>query len=144
MHRFITPFFRRMEVELLRYFDILATAESNNKTAANDESRLFEDLFVYNKYGNSVRPVKNKTRPVQVFLDVALVQLIDLVSFKTILSQLSPFSEYQNIKASSESALFAESHVSISAINNSLELISDIFLTFVSLSLSQLLDVLSV
>lgn len=46
----------------------------------NEESRLFEDLFVYNKYDNSVRPVRNKTRPVQVNLDVALVQLIDLVS----------------------------------------------------------------
>jgi len=57
---------------------LISIAESNKKKATNEELRLFEDLFIYNKYDNSVRPVKNKTRPVQVYLDVALVQLVDL------------------------------------------------------------------
>ena len=63
---------------------LLAIADSNKKTATNEELRLFEDLFIYNKYDNSVRPVKNKTRPVQVKLDVALIQLVDLVSCTSI------------------------------------------------------------
>ena len=54
----------------------------------NEESLLFEDLFVYNKYDNSVRPVRNKSSAVQVFLDVALVQLVDLVNNNFILNLL--------------------------------------------------------
>ena len=56
-----------------------AIADDSEKITKDVELRLFEDLFVYNKYDNSVRPVRNKTRPVQVELDVALVQLVDLV-----------------------------------------------------------------
>ena len=100
-----------------------AIADDSEKVTKDVELRLFEDLFVYNKYDNSVRPVRNKTRPVQVELDVALVQLVDLVceTFVVILAthlkfKLTSISKDQAITSSLNSTSRSTSRISPSAI----------------------------
>ena len=60
--------------------NVISAIADTRPEKVNDEARLFDDLFVHTRYDNSVRPVRNKASSVQVYLDVALVQLVDLVS----------------------------------------------------------------
>ena len=46
----------------------------------NEESALFEDLFLNRNYSALARPVNNKSLPVIVRMNIAYVQLVGLVS----------------------------------------------------------------
>ena len=53
----------------------------------SSEQRLMTDLLW--KYENSVRPIYNSSKPVEVGLGLTLTQILDLVSNYTIVTQYS-------------------------------------------------------
>ena len=55
-------------------------ASSKETETDDDELRLLSYLFK-EKYNKEVRPVNNKSHPVEVTIDLAYTQLIDLVCF---------------------------------------------------------------
>eukprot|EP00794_Sanderia_malayensis_P012634 gene12635-13932_t len=73
-----TKRFLALIITLLFQICLHGMVDSKKSQFETSESRLFDELFKTRDYDNNVRPVRNKSLPVQVSLDVALEQLIDL------------------------------------------------------------------
>ena len=65
-----------------RYIAIIATFSSDVCIAglgSDDEVRLVEDMFTGQGYNQLIRPVENLTEKVKVEVQLALIQIIDVV-----------------------------------------------------------------
>ena len=73
-------------VYLFTVFFLLAFAHENKASShriEDDEKRLVN--FLFKNYSSVIRPVHDKKKPVPVFLEIALAQLIDLIEKDQIL-----------------------------------------------------------